>query len=178
MPNENPQHNHNQQRIGKSMLGVFWVLFLIALVIIFGNWERKQHNPNQSPDSYDKNGTRSVTLKRNAFGHYVTSGWVNGKESVFMLDTGATTVAVPAETAKKLQLRYGPSFTVQTANGLAAAYRSNIEHLKIGTIELHNVAAAITPGMTGNEILLGMSALKHIDFAQSGQQLTLTQHKP
>jgi aspartyl protease family protein len=94
-----------------------------------------------------------------------------------MLDTGATNVAVPEALAQKIGLRRGPSQQILTANGIATAYATEIQSLHIGSIELNNVKASVTPSMQGESILLGMSALKRIDFSQSGDLLTLTQSK-
>jgi len=65
---------------------------------------------------------------------------------------------------------------VSTANGNAEVRATKIDKLMLGTIQLQNVQASITPGMTGDEILLGMSVLKQLDFTQSGKTLTLRQY--
>ena len=64
---------------------------------------------------------------------------------------------------------------VHTANGTTHAYRTEISQLTIGSITLHQIQASITPGLTGDEILLGMSVLKQLDFEQRGNELTLRQ---
>jgi len=169
--------SNNTKRIGKGMLWVFWCLVLAALALYFGNLEKKRFNPNQNVSNQSNSNYNIVELERNAFGHYVTTGQVNNKNVVFMLDTGATNVAVPEGVAKQLGLRRGARQQVFTANGIATAYATEIQSLRVGSIELAKVKASITPGMTGESILLGMSALKHLDFSQSGKILTLTQSK-
>lgn len=168
--------NPEQQRIGKSMLWIFWVLVLGGLVLLFGNWEEKQINPNSNIAGTSNESSRTITLKQNRFGHYVASGRINSKGVTFMLDTGATDVAVPAALAEKLGLVRGRAIQVMTANGVARAYQTQINTLMLGDISLTNVRAAITPGMRGKEVLLGMSALAQLDFSQSGDVLTLTQY--
>jgi len=165
------------RRTGKGMLWIFWILVLACLAFWFGNLEEKRYNPNQMVTTSSDTSENVVSLKRNVFGHYVTSGLINGTEVVFMLDTGATSVAVPGALADKLMLKRGPRQQVLTANGTATAYRTEIDSLKIGSIELNDVTASITPGMSGKSILLGMSALKQLDFSQSGDMLTLVQPK-
>lgn len=165
-----------QKKIGGRMLWIFWVILLGALVMLFGNWEEKQYNPNQHIDGSSDDQSRTITLKRNRAGHYVASGAINDKPTVFLLDTGATDVAVPESLAKQMGLKRGQAISVMTANGIARAYQTEIRSLKLGNITLYNVRAAITPSMNGLEVLLGMSALKQLDFNQSGDVLTLTQY--
>ncbi len=59
---------------------------------------------------------------------------------------------------------------------MARSYRTRIDTLRIGDIELRDVDAAIVPGMGGNEVLLGMSALRQLDFTQRGGELVLRQN--
>lgn len=165
-----------QKKLGSRMLWIFWIILLGALVMFFGNWQEKQYNPNQHVKSSSNEQSRTITLKRNRAGHYVASGAINDKPTVFLLDTGATDVAVPEDLAKQMGLIRGQAISVMTANGIARAYQTEIRSLKLGNITLHNVRAAITPGMQGLEVLLGMSALKQLDFNQSGDILTLTQY--
>ncbi len=165
-----------ETRFGRGMLSIFWLLVLGALFLAFTRWEGKQLNPNQNVHTESDGKSRRVSLERNRYGHYVTVGRVNGQHVVFMLDTGATMVAVPAGVAEQLGLEAGPAYQVQTANGLARAYATTLESVSIGNIVLHDVRAAITPGMQGEQILLGMSVLKELDFNQRGNTLTLEQH--
>lgn len=167
--------SNDTNRIGKGMLWVFWLLTLGGLALYFGKLESNRLNPNQNITGQNEGDERIVKLERNAFGHYVATGYVNNIEVVFLLDTGATNVAVPEQLAYQLGLKRGGRHQVLTANGIATAYRTEIQSLHLGNIELNQVRASITPGMTGTEILLGMSALKHVDFSQSGKILTLIQ---
>lgn len=164
------------QKMGRGMLYIFWLLVLGGLAVVFSNTEKNRINPNQSASTSSTNDANYVELKRNAYGHYVTSGRINGSNVVFMLDTGATDVAIPSSVAKRLNLVRGKAHQVHTANGTARAYRTEIQSLEVGNIRLSNIRASITPGMHGNDILLGMSALKQLDFRQAGDTLTLTQH--
>jgi len=144
--------------------------------MFFGNWQEKQYNPNQRISGSIDDQSRVIELKRNRSGHYVATGAINDKPIVFLLDTGATTVAVPEALAREIGLQRGQAVSVMTANGIARAYTTEIQSLELGKITLENVRAAITPGMQGTQVLLGMSALKQLDFNQSGDVLTLTQY--
>jgi aspartyl protease family protein len=106
-------------------------------------------------------------------GHYVASGTLNGEPVVFLIDTGATNVAVPARLAKALKLKRGAAMRSQTANGAVTTYQTRIDEVRLGSIVMHNVRASINPGMDGNEVLLGMSFLRHLELRQRGRTLTL-----
>jgi aspartyl protease family protein len=62
---------------------------------------------------------------------------------------------------------------VQTANGRVEVAQTTIARLAIGDIELFDVNANLNPGVKQNEILLGMSALKQLEFSQKGEWLVL-----
>lgn len=116
-----------------------------------------------------------MVLERNRQGHYVVSGTINHIAVTFLLDTGATDVAIPAAVATAAGLEPGLAGRASTANGLVTVYATRIAELQIGNIILNNIDASITPSMSGNTILLGMSALREIEFTQRGTTLTLRQ---
>ncbi len=166
--------NHNTSRLGKGMTLAAWIIALGLLTLFFNNKLDSQRNPNQSVYSrINDAGVPEVILKRNRFGHYVTTGTVNGRSVEFMLDTGASDVAIPAELAQELGLERGAPVQYQTANGIVTAYRTTIESVTIGPMVINNVPASINPGMRDMEILLGMSVLKHVEFTQRGDTLIL-----
>ncbi|MEH6473643.1 MAG: TIGR02281 family clan AA aspartic protease [Halopseudomonas sp.] len=162
-------------KIGKNMMILAWIIAMGLLTWIFGDWEERQINPNRSPLSSSALGVTEVTLVRNRQGHYVTSGSINQHPVVFLVDTGATTVAIPGGLQQQLGLVEGKRQRSITANGTATAYATVIGQLKIGDIELFNVRASILPNMPGKHILLGMSVLREIEFTQKGDKLTLRQ---
>jgi aspartyl protease family protein len=165
-----------QKRMGTTMQALAWVVFLALGVAYFSNLLDKQYNPNQSLQTrYAEGDIREVVLKRNRYGHYVTSGEINGKAVTFMLDTGATGVAIPAAVARELGLKRGRAFPTQTANGVSTSYQARLDQVSVGAIVLHDVAAGITPGLQTEQVLLGMSFLKHIEFTQKGDTLVLRQ---
>jgi len=169
------QEKSSVDRIGKTMIVIAWLIGIALATWLFTGIEEKQYNPNYSPTSNREQNTIKVELLRNKYGHYVTNGKLDGKEVVFILDTGATDVAIPGAMESKLNLNRGYSFQVNTANGTAIAYSTEIDHIQIGEIILRNVRASISPSLQGEEILLGMSALKQIEFRQKGDRLTLVQ---
>lgn len=164
--------NSSEKSIGKGMLTIAWILVLVMLTFIFGVWEDKQYNPNQTSTV---NNSGELVLERNRYNHYVSTGAINGQRVIFLLDTGATDVAVPEKLARSLGLEKGQRGKAMTANGIADTYSTRINSLQIGNITLYDVPASINPGMTGKEVLLGMSALKDLEFTQRGSTLTIKQ---
>lgn len=162
-------------KVGKSMMVLAWIIALAMLTWGFGVWQDHQINPNQSPLTHSADGVAQVTLMRNRQGHYVSSGTINHKAVVFLVDTGATIVAIPAALAPELGLSKGRLQQTATANGITNVYVTEVAHLKVGDIELFNVRAALLPNLQGRQILLGMSALRDIEFSQKGDTLTLRQ---
>jgi aspartyl protease family protein len=165
-------------KLGKGMLYVAWLLALALLTWGFSGWLDKARNPNQHPVSVTKDDAQEVRLLRNRYGHYHASGRINGQAVEFMLDTGATSVAVPDGLAARLGLSRGPAVDIQTANGRATAYATRLDSLQLGEIEVRDVRAHISPSMDGEEVLLGMSVLKQLDFNQQGDTLTLRLRSP
>ncbi|MBT4520941.1 MAG: TIGR02281 family clan AA aspartic protease [Halieaceae bacterium] len=159
------------------MNALAWVSVMVLLGFFFNDMLGKQHNPNQAlTTQYSQEKVREVSLKRNKNGHYITSGKLNGQPVVFMLDTGATGVAIPARIAARLKIRRGSPFKVHTANGTTTSYATRLDSVSVGEIELKDVNAGIVPGLGGSEVLLGMSFLRHIEFTQRGDTLVLRQY--
>ncbi len=171
----NPQQPDELSGIGKNMMIIAMVIGLALATWLFSGVEERQYNPNQEPQSYRANQQTVVKLQRNRFGHYVTSGYLNDLPVIYMLDTGATVVAIPGELENQLNLIRGRSYQTHTANGTATAYATEIDSIQIGDIILYDVRASIVPGMEGEQILLGMDALKQLEFRQKGRDLTLIQ---
>lgn len=168
------QQQPETRRLGKGMTFAAWILALVLLTLFFNYKLDQQRNPNQAVFTrVNAAGVQEVVLKRNRFGHYVTSGTVNGVPVEFLLDTGASDVAIPATLAGRLGLQRGTAVQYQTANGTVTAWRTQIDSVAIGPMVVENVAASINPGMHDMEILLGMSVLKHVEFTQRGDTLIL-----
>jgi len=161
------------RKVGQGMMALACIVGLALLTMFFSGVEKRQYNPNQSPESRADATSSEVNLKRNRQGHYVASGLINFKEVEFLLDTGATDVVIPQRIARELGLRRGRANRALTANGAVTVYDTNIDQLSIGDITLYNVRASINPAMRTPSILLGMSALKRIEFIQKGDSLTL-----
>ena len=153
---------------------IWFVLIFAAMALIFNILLDDINNPNQQLEvSFNQNGDREIVLERNKHGHYVATGQINGQPVEFFLDTGATVVAIPEHIADTLKLKKGQSFITQTANGNSKSYETTLDTVSLGDIVISNVPASISSGMEFDEILLGMSFLKHLDMVQQGKTLTL-----
>jgi aspartyl protease family protein len=116
-----------------------------------------------------------VVLSPDARGHYLTLGQINGGTVQFLVDTGATMIALPAAEARRLGINYqsGQRGFTETANGKAIAYRVKLDSVKIGDITLHGVDAVVMDGDGLKVALLGMSFLNRTEMKRDGQMLTL-----
>lgn len=154
---------------------IAWAAALFLATRFFGEWEQRQENPNTIVASEHGDGYVEVKLASNRDGHFVMTGQINTRPVQFMLDTGATNVAVPEGVAKLLRLERGERVQVSTANGRTDAFRTTLQRLQIGDIVLNNVRALVVPGLDGDQVLLGMSAVKQLEFTQRGGTLLLRQ---
>lgn len=165
-----------QRRIGGWMYFGFWILLVMFLGVLFNHFLERQRNPNQDVVTrIGSNGVREVTLKRNHMGHYNVTGSINGHTVEFMLDTGATDIALPASLARDIGLQRLGRMEFNTANGVAAGYITRLDEVRVGDIVLHDLSASINPNMSDDIVLLGMSFLKKIEFSQRGDTLILRQ---
>lgn len=156
------------------MLTACLVVGLLMLTWFFDGMLERQINPNTRPASQlMSDGALELQLQRNRQGHYVLSGLINGSAATLLLDTGATDVVIPADLASQAGLERGAAMQAMTANGLVTVYNTRIPELQMGDIRLYDVRASINPAMQGDIVLLGMSALRHIEFTQRGDTLTL-----
>ncbi len=164
-----------QRRWGKLMVGAMWLLLLGLLTLFFSDVLDKQHNPNQHIANARPGEQQEIVLQRNKYGHYVAPGMINRQPVVFMLDTGATDISIPDKVARRLGLERGRAVTYRTANGPAINYATELDTVSLGNITLYNLRASINPNVDHDDILLGMSFLKHLEFSQKGNTLTLKQ---
>ena len=163
--------------MGRVMIVLTWVLTIALFTYLFNDILIERFNPNQDPKSVvGPAGEREVILARNAQGHYVANGFINGRRVTFLVDTGATDVAIPESLADQLGLPRMRGGFGQTANGTVAVWGTQLDSVQLGSLRLRDVRASIMPSMGDDvPVLLGMSFLKQLELVQRDGELTLRQ---
>jgi aspartyl protease family protein len=122
---------------------------------------------------------RSVVVARNSQGHFDVDGRVNGRRVDFVVDTGASVVALTARDAARLGIRPARNAfvaEVKTANGTIRAAPARLDVVEIGGLELRDVTALMLPDDALRDNLLGLSFLSRLHrFEYSDGKLVLEQ---
>ena len=120
-------------------------------------------------------GPDQVTLTADSRGHFITTGAINGVSVRFLVDTGATSVAMSTSEAKRLGVNYlsGVRSYSSTANGVVPMYRLKLDSVRVGDITVSNVDASVLEGSGLDIALLGMSFLNRMQMKRDGDTLTL-----
>ena len=118
----------------------------------------------------------SVKLEADTGGHYLAYGSINGRPVTFLVDTGATWIAISRAQAEAIgiDLRRADRSAVATASGFARSYSVKLDTVKVGSISLNLVDAVVIDNMPGDVALLGNSFLSRLDLKREGTVLTLT----
>ena len=119
-------------------------------------------------------GPRNFELKADAGGHFVTEGWINGRATRFMVDTGATAVSLSQTEAERLGLdwRRAPMAQANTANGTVPAHTLQLGTVRIGELALNNVGAVVLPAQLPH-VLLGNTFLSRVSMKRDNDILKL-----
>jgi aspartyl protease family protein len=124
-------------------------------------------------------GGRKFTVEKDKRGHFQVRAYVDGRDLSFMVDTGASVVALTERAAAQIGVRPMPSefsINVSTANGAVRAARAKLRRVEIGGLYVDDVEALVLPDKALSENLLGLSflsRLKRYEFA--GSTLVLEQ---
>ena len=120
--------------------------------------------------------TNEVSIMRDDRGMYRTSGSINGVSMNFLVDTGATYVAINSNLAALANIdyqRYGQKSLANTASGTVIAYRVKLNEISVGGISLNLIDAVVVEGNYPRVPLLGMSFLSKVRMRDEGELLTL-----
>lgn len=160
----------NSRKLGAIFLIVSWLL-----AIGFGAYivNSTIFNTKDATIRHTAQGVE-LTLESDHDSHFRINGSINGNDITFLVDTGASTVAVSKRFADKAGLKVTGQIATETANGTAVGYSTRIETLKLGDIELHNIRAIIIPDLSGEEALLGMNVIGRFKVQQTKSTMTLT----
>ena len=115
-----------------------------------------------------------IVLPAGSGGHYTGLGAINGHPIRFVVDTGATSVAMGADLAGQLGLDYASSTAANTmtANGAVAARRLVLNKVSVGDVTVYNVEAIVVP-QSMPMVLLGNSFLSHFQMHNDSSSLIL-----
>ncbi len=119
----------------------------------------------------------SVSLNADHQGQYRVTGQINNSQVRFLVDTGATVVALSSQQADQLGIDYrsGQRGRVQTAQGIAQSHFVNLAQVSVGDVQAQNVRAAVIDGAYPRDVLLGMSFLQQVKMQQESGVLMLAQ---
>ncbi len=121
---------------------------------------------------------KEAKIYQNTSGMYRTPGFINGFAVNFLVDTGASQIAMNEAVAKRIGLLYKSSagrVGVSTAAGNVTAWKARLKKVRVGAIELNNIEALVIKGTGPGEVLLGMSFLSKVKMENNGQLMKLTQ---
>jgi aspartyl protease family protein len=162
-------------RVGREMAGVKLISVENDGAVVEVAGARRTLARGQHASAATSAGRQSITLAADTRGHFVTLGAVNDQPVRFVVDTGATLVALPAADATRagLDFRKGELALTKTAAGVVPVYKVRLDKVRLGAIELRGVDAVVIE--QGLDIaLLGMSFLSRVDMRHEGQLMTLT----
>ena len=116
-----------------------------------------------------------IVLVAGSGGHFMTAGQINGKAVQFMVDTGATSIAMGEKDAERagINFRAGQPVMMSTANGNVRGYRIKLDSVRVGDVEVFGVDAVVTP-QSMPFMLLGNSFLTRFQMLRENDQMTLT----
>lgn len=165
-PTGNPDSRLGQRMLWLAALGLLGGLFMVFSML--------ENKPGGTVSTMDSNGSVMVVLEQDRQGHYVADGRINGQSVTFLVDTGATDVALPESVARALGLQFGPRIKVMTAAGPSDAWMTRLDEVSVGGLQRRNVRASITSGEF-NGILLGMSFLRDYSLQQQDGKLIISE---
>ena len=127
--------------------------------------------------SYNKREKAEITLWANNQDMFSSNGKINGKNVHFLIDTGATAIALNEAYAKQLGIDYLTSQKgfAQTASGVVNTWYIKLKTVELGDIKLRNVGAIVIQGNSSKQILLGMTFLSQLKMIRNGKQMRLSQ---
>tara|TARA_R110000868_G_scaffold39196_5_gene136641 strand:+ start:7942 stop:8589 length:648 start_codon:yes stop_codon:yes gene_type:complete len=138
--------------------------------------ERSYSLSREYSDGFAEAQKKQLSVAKGIGGHYWVAGSVNSQSIQFLVDTGATSVALNDEHARRLGIDYrvvGSPLQVSTASGTARGWRVTLDRVKIGELEVLGVDAVVLEGSSPREALLGMSFLSRAGWKVEQDVLVL-----
>lgn len=142
-----------------------WLLVTLVVFLGFKAWERQRES-----DRFRQAGD-TVVLSRSPDGHFHWPGQVNGHRVDFLVDTGATSTALPQALAEQAGLKPIGQVHAQTAGGTTRGYIARIDLELAGGVRAERLQVTVLPELAGP--LLGMDVLSRLQFSQQGGELRI-----
>jgi aspartyl protease family protein len=154
------------------LAGIFW----LAAGSAGGQEFPPDFAPSVETEIREAGSSVELVIPPGPRGHFFVRGTINGREVLFVVDTGASMVMLPKTVADKIGLNGSDETNVvSTAAGLVTVSPATIDSLVLGPIRLARIDAVINPSDSSGLVLLGMSALKQLKIAQEGGRMVLKQ---
>jgi clan AA aspartic protease (TIGR02281 family) len=145
-----------------------------AVFFAFDRWGPWQSGRGWRPKPVETVSAEGAELRRTVNGHYYASGSINGEPVVFMVDTGASTVAIGAGLAERLGLGPCRETTYRTAGGAVRGCEARADELTVAGLRLRDVRVGVLPDRGEDMLLLGMNVLRHFRIETEGGRMRLT----
>lgn len=155
----------NFLRSGRYMYLLAWFAFFFLLTFLF------YFKTNPTVEQAKISG-QTIELTADTNGHFQVKGKINSYPVDFMLDTGASLVAVPKQLAEKIGLKGRYPVTIDTASGKVEGFLTRLDKLSFGEFSLNNVKAVIIPSES-NLVLMGMNVLKNFSINQRHGKMSI-----
>lgn len=165
--------------VGQTIDGVKLLSANSSAAVLEVDGKKQTLNLGQSISTAQVSGSKpTLKLEANDGGHFLTYGSINGRPVKFLVDTGATWIAISSAQARAMgiDLDKAQRGAVTTASGYARSYRVVLDNVKVGDISLNLVEASVIDNMPGDVALLGNSFLSRLEMKRQGTVLTLTKN--
>jgi len=156
----------------KKSKSLYWAAIVAIMLGLTALFQGVMRNNQLAQSVLTTDGEVALVLNRQRDGHFYAQGTINDTAIAFLVDTGASDVALSSAVAESLGLEFGPEITVMTAAGPVPGWVTRLDQIQVGPLLLRNVRATITDKL-GEQALLGMSFLKHFSMIQEGDTLIL-----
>ncbi|MBA2652674.1 MAG: retroviral-like aspartic protease family protein [Tatlockia sp.] len=148
------------------MFIIAWLIFFVLLFLFFRYYTAGEQGSYQI-----KHGVVTITPDEN--GHYYIDGRINEHPVKFLIDTGASLIAIPQKLAKQLKLSGRYNVSIQTASGEVTGSLTRLQELSFAEFTIKDVKAVIIPGSDDEMVLLGMNVLSKFNLLQQNKQLII-----
>jgi aspartyl protease family protein len=158
----------NRLLTGHLLAAAAWIAVAGVVYLVID----AQLEPKVASVSAPDGQARQVDIPRSRDGHYYVAGTINGHPVTFMVDTGATVVAVSSQVARRAGFPPGEPARFSTAGGVVEGETVSGLAVTVAGIRVAPLTVAVQSSLPA-QALLGQNFLRHVDVIQSGERMTL-----